>query len=155
MSYIESGKQAGAKVATGGERFGETGGWYIEPTVFTDVTRDMKIVQEEIFGPVIVLVKFKDEAEALKLANDSAFGLSSAIITENLSRAVRVANGLEAGSVFVRLRDSLMTEEWQRGTPSDCIAQVNGSFSPMAQMPFGGVKQSGFGRDLGEDALHE
>ena len=72
MSYIESGKQAGAKVATGGERFGETGGWYIEPTVFTDVTRDMKIVQEEIFGPVLVTQFYDTVDEAVEIILASA-----------------------------------------------------------------------------------
>ena len=85
----------------GGERFGDSG-YYVQPTVFTDATPDMKIMREEIFGPVVVIVKFKDEAEAIKLANDTTYGLSSVVLTENLKRALRISHAIESGNVFVR-----------------------------------------------------
>lgn len=109
MSYIDSGKQEGANVHVGGTRSGNLG-HYIEPTIFTNVRSDMKIVREEIFGPVIVVVKFKDEAEAINLANDTSFGLSSVVLTQNINRALTVAHALEAGSVFVRIQSSLLCE---------------------------------------------
>ena len=102
MSYIASGKEQGATLAVGGERFGKAEGYYIQPTIFTNVTPDMTIVQEEIFGPVVALSKFKDEQEVVELANSTSYGLSSVVLTENINRALRMANALEAGSVFVR-----------------------------------------------------
>ena len=150
MSYIQSGKQDGASVHVGGERAREVG-LYIQPTVFTDVTPDMRIMREEIFGPVVVLVKFKTEEEALKMANDSTYGLSSNVLTQNLNRAIRVAHALEAGQVFV----SRTFHRHHDNANAMCVPQVNSPFVPMAQVSFGGVKQSGFGRDLGEYALHE
>ena len=101
MNYIQSGKGAGAKVRVGGSKQGDKG-YYIEPTIFTDVKPDMKIVQEEIFGPVAVIVKFKTEEEVIQLANDTVYGLSSNVFTQNVSRALRVAHALEAGSTYVR-----------------------------------------------------
>ena len=86
---------------TGGARV-EKDGYYIEPTIFTDVKPDMKIVREEIFGPVAVVIKFKTEEEVLELANDSDYGLASAVFTTNLSRAIRVSHALDAGSTWVR-----------------------------------------------------
>ncbi|KAJ2915802.1 hypothetical protein MD484_g4595, partial [Candolleomyces efflorescens] len=130
MSYIDSGKEAGARVEVGGVRHGDKG-FFIKPTVFTDVTLDMKIVREEIFGPVGVVIKFKTEEEVIELANDTTYGLASHIFSENTSRAIRVAHALESGSVWVNCANSLE------------IA-----------VPFGGYKQSGNGgRDLGEYAL--
>lgn len=129
MSYIESGKKAGAKVITGGQRSGDEG-FFVQPTIFTEVKSNMKIAQEEIFGPVAVVVKFKDEAEALALANDTSYGLSSNVFTTDISRATRLANALEAGSVY-----------------------VNMASLPDFRVPFGGVKQSGQGKEMGEDAL--
>ena len=102
LGYIESGKQEGAKVITGGARAaGE--GYFVQPTIFTDVKPDMKIVREEIFGPVAVIVKFKTEEEVIALANDTVYGLSSNVFTQNINRALRVAHSLEAGSAYVRL----------------------------------------------------
>ena len=101
MNYIESGKADGAKVHYGGHRIGEEG-YYISPTIFTETKPNMKIVQEEIFGPVVALSKFKDEQEVIELANSTSYGLSSVVLTENINRALRMANALEAGSVFVR-----------------------------------------------------
>ncbi|TFK61593.1 aldehyde dehydrogenase [Pluteus cervinus] len=129
MSYIGSGKAEGATVHAGGERLG-TNGYFVQPTIFTDVTKDMKIVQEEIFGPVGVVLKFKTEEEVIEAANDTTYGLAAHIFTQNISRAIRVTNALEAGSTF-----------------------VNCALTSETSVPFGGYKQSGIGRELGEYAL--
>jgi len=130
MGYIESGKADGATVHTGGKRHG-TEGYYIEPTIFTNTSPDMKIVREEIFGPVGVLVKFKTEEEVIRQANDTAYGLASAVFTTNLNRAINVTNKLHAGTAWV-----------------NCVNSLD------AEIPFGGYKQSGIGRELGDYALH-
>ncbi|KAL0948759.1 hypothetical protein HGRIS_008890 [Hohenbuehelia grisea] len=129
MSYIDSGKQEGATVLAGGQQHGDTG-YYIEPTLFTDVTPEMKIAREEIFGPVAVIIKFKDEAEVIEMANDTSYGLACGVFTENTSRALRVIHALEAGSAFV-----------------NCYSTIEVS------VPFGGHKQSGIGKESGEAAL--
>ena len=129
MSYIEQGKQAGATVETGGKRKGDKG-YFIEPTIFSNVTEDMKIVQEEIFGPVCSISKFKDVDEVLKVGNSTTYGLAAAVHTTNLNTAIKVSNGLKAGTVWVNQYNMLHT-----------------------QLPFGGYKESGLGRELGEAAL--
>ncbi|QRW19790.1 aldehyde dehydrogenase family protein [Rhizoctonia solani] len=129
MGYIESGKSQGATVAIGGERIGSEG-YFIQPTVFTDVKPDMKIIQEEIFGPVVAIAKFEDEADIIRQANDSIYGLAAAVFSRDISRALNVAHKLHAGTVWV-----------------NCYNKLNN------QMPFGGFKQSGIGRELGEYAL--
>ena len=101
MGYIDSGKEAGATVHHGGERHGDEG-YFIKPTIFTDVHPDMKIVKEEIFGPVAAIIKFKDEAEVLEMANNTVYGLAAHIFTQSTSRSIRVAHALEAGTVWVR-----------------------------------------------------
>jgi aldehyde dehydrogenase (NAD+) len=93
MGYIESGKSEGAAVRIGGERHGEEG-FFIKPTIFTDVRPDMKIVKEEIFGPVAVVIKFKDEAEVVEMANDTPYGLAAHIFTQNVSRSIRMAHAV-------------------------------------------------------------
>lgn len=100
LGYIESGKADGAKVVTGGSRKGDKG-YFIKPTIFTDVKPEMKIVREEIFGPVCVVVKFKSEEEVIELANDSTYGLSCQLFSQDISRALRVAHALEAGQALV------------------------------------------------------
>ncbi|KFY32514.1 hypothetical protein V493_00135 [Pseudogymnoascus sp. VKM F-4281 (FW-2241)] len=129
MGYIQEGKKAGATVVTGGERHGDKG-YFIQPTIFSDVTEDMKIVQEEIFGPVCTIARFETEEEVLKAANNSNFGLASAVHTTNLNTAIRVSNALRAGTVWVNQYNMLHH-----------------------QLPFGGYKESGIGRELGEAAL--
>lgn len=129
MNYVECGKQEGANVLTGGVRHGKTG-YFIEPTVFTDVKPSMKIVQEEIFGPVVVIAKFDTEEEVIEAANDSIYGLASGVFTQNIARANRVGNRLHAGTVWV-----------------NCYNELH------SQVPFGGFKSSGIGRELGEYAL--
>ncbi|KAG1736643.1 aldehyde dehydrogenase domain-containing protein [Suillus paluster] len=130
MSYIESGKQAGAKVEVGGERIG-TEGYFIKPTIFTNVDPSMKIVQEEIFGPVGVVIKFKDEEDVIKQANDTVYGLAAAVFTQNLNRAINTAHKLKAGTAWI-----------------NCVNSLH------SNVPFGGFKQSGIGRELGEYALN-
>lgn len=100
LGYIHAGKQEGAKVVVGGSQLGSSG-YFIHPTLFTDVKSDMSIVKEEIFGPVGVIIKFKTEEEVLQAANDSLYGLSACIYTNDISRATRFAAALEAGSVYV------------------------------------------------------
>ncbi|KAJ7733066.1 aldehyde dehydrogenase [Mycena maculata] len=129
MGYIESGKSEGATVHLGGERHGSEG-YFIKPTIFTDCTPDMKIVREEIFGPVAAVLKFKTEEEVIEAANATAYGLSCCVFTENISRGLRVAHELESGSAFINSAQTI--------DPS---------------VPFGGYKQSGIGREHGEYAL--
>ncbi|KAJ7266427.1 aldehyde dehydrogenase domain-containing protein [Mycena haematopus] len=130
MEYIESGKKDGATVHVGGNRVG-TEGYFIEPTIFTDTKENMRIVKEEIFGPVGVVIKFKDEADVLRQANDSVYGLAAAVFTQDINRALETAHKLQAGTAWV-----------------NCVNQLH------ANVPFGGYKQSGIGRELGEYALH-
>ncbi|KFZ17994.1 hypothetical protein V502_04331 [Pseudogymnoascus sp. VKM F-4520 (FW-2644)] len=129
MGYIDSGKKAGATVTTGGARHGDVG-YFIQPTIFSDVTEDMAIVQEEIFGPVCTISKFSTEEEAIEKSNGSNYGLASAVHTTNLNTALRVANSIRAGTVWVNSYNMIHH-----------------------QAPFGGYKESGMGRELGEAAL--
>lgn len=131
LGYIKSAKDEGATVALGGEPHSHNGkGFFIKPTVFTDVKPTMKIFKEEIFGPCVSVITFKTEEEAIALANDTTYGLGSALFTKNLAKAHRVAADLEAGMVW-----------------------INSSNDSDVRIPFGGVKQSGIGRELGEAGL--
>jgi len=129
MGYIDDGKKSGAKTLTGGKRLGDKG-FFIEPTIFTDVNPDASIAKEEIFGPVVVVSKFKDDEDLIKVANDSVYGLAAAVFSRDISRAITISNRLQAGTVWV-----------------NCYNQLTSS------VPFGGFKQSGIGRELGEYAL--
>jgi aldehyde dehydrogenase (NAD+) len=131
MGYIQTGKDEGAQILTGGNRFGDKG-YFIEPTVFVNATNDMKISQEEIFGPVVTVIKFKDDDEAVKIANDSIYGLGGAVWSGNDERALKVANKMRTGTVWINEYHLL----------SD-------------RAPFGGYKQSGNGREFGIDGLKE
>lgn len=102
MGYIASGKADGATVYQGGERHGDAGYW-IQPTIFTDVKPDMKIVKEEIFGPVGVVIRFEDEDDVVRQANDTVYGLAAAIFTQDISRAMDVSERLKAGTVWVSI----------------------------------------------------
>jgi acyl-CoA reductase-like NAD-dependent aldehyde dehydrogenase len=135
LEYVAVGRQEGATVATGGgspDVPGCEGGWFIEPTVLVDVTNDMRVSREEIFGPVVVVIPFDDEDEAVALANDSAYGLGSGIWTANVARAHRVASRLEHGIVWVN--------DHHRLDPAS---------------PWGGVRDSGMGREGGWESFHE
>lgn len=129
MQYIESGKQEGANLLTGGARHGQEG-YFIEPTIFTNVNPESKIGKEEIFGPVVVVHKFKDQGDLIAQANNTVYGLAAAVFSRDITRALDTAHKLQAGTVWV-----------------NCYNQLN------PQVPFGGYKQSGIGRELGEYAL--
>lgn len=102
MGYINAGKEAGATVHLGGERWGNEG-YFIQPTIFTDNKPDMKIVREEIFGPVAVVMRFSDDDEMVRQANDTVYGLAASVFTKNIDRALKTAQKLRAGSLWVRL----------------------------------------------------
>lgn len=129
MNYIDIGKLEGAKLQTGGKRVG-TKGYFIEPTVFSDVTDDMVIAKEEIFGPVMSIMKFKDIDEVIRRANNSQYGLGAGVVTKSVDNALKIANGLRAGTVYVNCYDVFD-----------------------ANTPFGGFKDSGIGRELGQNGL--
>ena len=127
LSCVEKGKAEGARLVVGGKRLtdGALGeGFFMAPTIFADVTNDMSIAQEEIFGPVVVIQKFSTEEEVIKLANDSIYGLGGGVFTTNLNRAIRVARGVHTGRMWVNTYNSFP-----------------------AGAPFGGYKQSGIGRE--------
>lgn len=132
LSYIEAGKSEGATLLSGGVPHKDVGGkgFFIEPTIFTDVKDSMRIFKEEVFGPFVVVSSFKTEEEAIQRANDTSYGLGSAVFTENITKAHRVARNIEAGMVW-----------------------INSSNDSDFRIPFGGVKQSGIGRELGEAGL--
>ena len=131
MGYIESGMREGAQVLCGGSQIGDKG-YFIQPTVFADVRDDMKIAQEEIFGPVMSIIKFKDINEVIERANKTMYGLAAAVWTKDISKAHAIANSVRAGTVWVNCYDVF-----------DAAA------------PFGGFKQSGIGRELGEYGLQQ
>lgn len=104
MGYIEAGKAEGATAHLGGNSLKRgDGGYYIEPTIFTNVTPEMKIVKEEIFGPVVAIAKFRDEADVIAAANNTAYGLAAGIFTNDYKRAVRVTGALRAGTTWVNM----------------------------------------------------
>jgi aldehyde dehydrogenase (NAD+) len=129
MSYIDIGKKEKAKLVAGGNRVGDKG-YFIEPTVFADVQDNMKIAQEEIFGPVMTILRFKDLSEVVERANKSMYGLAAAVWTKDITKAHAIADRVRAGTVWVNCYDVFD-----------------------AGAPFGGFKQSGIGRELGEYAL--
>eukprot|EP01113_Clastostelium_recurvatum_P034965 TRINITY_DN4811_c0_g1_i1.p1 TRINITY_DN4811_c0_g1~~TRINITY_DN4811_c0_g1_i1.p1 ORF type:complete len:481 (+),score=146.16 TRINITY_DN4811_c0_g1_i1:176-1618(+) len=131
LGYIAAGKNEGAKVACGGARHGDKG-YYVAPTLFFDVQDNMTIAREEIFGPVLSVLKFETEEEVIKRANSTEFGLAGGVWTQNMSRAHRVANAIKAGTIWMNDYN---------------VVQPNA--------PFGGFKQTGFGKDLGEYAIQE
>ncbi|MEU5722528.1 aldehyde dehydrogenase family protein [Micromonospora sp. NPDC047738] len=132
--YFAIAAEEGARAELGGGVVTDPeldGGFYVEPTIYSGVTNEMRIAREEVFGPVLVVIPFDTEQEAIDLANDSEFGLVGGVFTEDISRAFRVAESIEAGQVY-----------------------INSWSTQSVQMPFGGHKQSGYGREKGIEALH-
>jgi betaine-aldehyde dehydrogenase len=135
LGYIESGKKDGARLESSGERL-QGGvydrGYYLSPAIFSEVRRGMRIVDEEIFGPVVVVMRYRELDEAIELANDSSFGLTAGIWTNNLDAAHTCARRLNAGTVWINV--------WNKSFP---------------EIPVGGNKDSGVGRELGIEGLEE
>ncbi|PKY04590.1 aldehyde dehydrogenase [Aspergillus campestris IBT 28561] len=131
LRYIEAAKSEGAKLVLGGETSqSDAKGFFVQPTIFKDTNRDMKVVREEVFGPFVVIESFSSQEDAIKKANDTEYGLGAAVFTENITKAHKVAAAIEAGMVW-----------------------INSSQDSHYAIPFGGYKQSGVGRELGEYAL--
>lgn len=133
QNHFATAKAEGARVLVGGKIPDDAteGGWFVGPTIYTDVTPEMTIVREEVFGPVAVIIPFDDEADAIRIANDTVYGLGAGIWTCDVHRALRVAGKIQAGQVYVN--------EYPSGG---------------VETPFGGYKQSGYGREKGVEALH-
>ncbi|CAI8619800.1 unnamed protein product [Vicia faba] len=131
LSYIEHGKREGATLLTGGKTIGNKG-YYIEPTIFSNIKDDMLIAQDEIFGPLLALKKFKTIEEAIKSANNTRYGLAAGIVTKNLDIANTVSRSIRAGTIW-----------------------INCYFAFGDDIPFGGYKMSGFGREYGLEAIHK
>lgn len=129
LAYIESGKKEGAKLLTGGGSHGSKG-FFVKPTIFTDVTDDMKIAREEIFGPVMPIMKFSSYDDVIQRANNNEYGLGAGIVTKDIHKALHLINGIRAGTVYVNCYDQFA-----------------------ANLPFGGYKNSGLGRELGPKGL--
>jgi aldehyde dehydrogenase (NAD+) len=133
MGYIELGKREGARLLAGGRvSTDKGGGFFVEPTCFVDVSNSMRIAQEEIFGPVLVVIPFEDDEDAIRIANDSDYGLSGMVSSANPERAMNVARRLRTGSV-----------------------SVNGGLCITGDLPFGGYKRSGIGREWGLEGIEE
>jgi aldehyde dehydrogenase (NAD+) len=135
LNYIDVARKEGAKVLMGGgpATRPECGnGWFVEPTIFGDVNNKMRIAQEEVFGPVLSVIRFNDEDEAVQIANDVRFGLGSGVWTQDIGRAIRVSERLQAGTVWIN------------------------TYRAVSYMsPFGGYKDSGLGHENGTDAIRE
>jgi aldehyde dehydrogenase (NAD+) len=133
MGYIELGKKEGARLLAGGKVRPDKGsGFFVEPTCFVDVKNNMRIAQEEIFGPVLVVIPFKDDEDAIRIANESDYGLGGGVVSGDLKRAMRVARRIRAGNI-----------------------SVNGGIMVTPDMPFGGYKCSGIGRAWGREGIEE
>ncbi len=133
LGYIEAGKAEGARVAVGGGVPAHLDtGWYVEPTLFVDVDNSMTIAQEEIFGPVLVVIPYEDDDDAVRIANDSIYGLSGAVVGGDAERATAVARRIRTGTM-----------------------SVNGAGGYLCDLPFGGYKQSGIGRQWGPEGFDE
>lgn len=135
LKYIDVARDEGADAVLGGARAQrpECGnGWFVEPTIFTGVRNDMRIAQEEVFGPVLSVIPFKDDDDAITIANDIIFGLAAGVWTQNIGRALTMADRLQTGTVWVN------------------------TYRAVSYMsPFGGYKQSGLGRESGQEMIKE
>jgi aldehyde dehydrogenase (NAD+) len=135
LDYMDIAKAEGARCILGGGPANSPelpGGQFVEPTIYTDVTPQMRIAREEVFGPVLSIIGFEDEAEAIRIANDTIYGLAAGIWTQNMGRAIRVSSAIKAGTVWVNTYRAISY-----------------------MMPFGGMKHSGIGRESGIEALDD
>ena len=138
MNYIQIGQDEGATLLAGGKSRpdktpnGGGGGFFIEPTCFVDVTNNMRIAQEEIFGPVLVVIPFEDDADAIRIANDSEYGLAGGVASGDFDRAMKIARAVRTGSMG-----------------------INGGMAIAGDLPFGGYKHSGIGREWGLEGIEE
>ena len=135
LNYMQVARDEGAQCLLGGGRPNApelAGGWFVEPTIFADVANTMRIAREEVFGPVLSIIPFDDDEEAVSIANDTPYGLAAGVWTQNIRRAITMSERLRAGTVWVNTYRAV---------------------SFMA--PFGGFKQSGIGRESGQDAINE
>ena len=135
IDYIDIAKKEGATCVLGGKKYngpGSKGNRFVEPTIFINVNNNMRIAQEEVFGPVLSIIRFKDEKEAIKIGNDILFGLAAGVWTSDIGRALRMADKLKAGTVWVN------------------------TYRAVSYMsPFGGYKRSGQGRESGQECIKE
>ncbi|MDN2501951.1 aldehyde dehydrogenase family protein, partial [Nocardia nova] len=130
--YIALARDAGVRVVTGGGRpAGLPRGWYVEPTILAGVDNAMRVAREEIFGPVLCLIPHDGDDDAVRIANDSPYGLSGGVWSADAERGLAIAKRLRTGSIA-----------------------INGTYPPFPRVPFGGFKESGLGRELGPDGLH-
>ncbi|MBV8354500.1 MAG: aldehyde dehydrogenase family protein, partial [Candidatus Eremiobacteraeota bacterium] len=135
QSYVDVAKKDGARLLTGGQKPSDAAlqrGFFFEPTIFADVNNQMRIAQEEVFGPILSLIPFEDEADALRIANSTLYGLAAGVWTNDLGRAIRMARGIKAGTVWVNTYRAIAHN-----------------------MPFGGYKHSGIGRENGIEAIYD
>jgi acyl-CoA reductase-like NAD-dependent aldehyde dehydrogenase len=131
QDYIKSGRSEGARVVLGGERSPSERGWYVQPTLFADATNDMRIAREEIFGPVLTVLRYRDEDDAIRIANETDYGLAGSVWTADIEHGLQVAAAVRTGTYGINM------------------------YTLDIGAPFGGFKQSGIGREFGPEGLHE
>ncbi|MBW0013458.1 aldehyde dehydrogenase [Mycobacterium sp.] len=131
QDYIRSGRQEGARVVVGGDDSPAERGWYVRPTLFADASNDMRIAREEIFGPVLTVLRYRDEEDAIRIANESDYGLAGSVWTSDIAHGLKIAAGVRTGTYGINM------------------------YTLDIGAPFGGFKQSGIGREFGPEGLHE